>query len=161
VIRRGGRNRILNSNDSEISYDEDSLFNDWKKNAWYPVNNSVATDQCVIFRKNDSLICFALDNHKKVLWEANIESSNKNSNFGYPYDGGYNNGEARIPTSREEVLAFADQIGKLMLVRNGVLFVISNHEKTGAIIPYNQRRWGGNNGNLKYEGKKFKYWRIE
>lgn len=147
------RNRNTISYEAESIYDEELIINEWKQNNWYPVNISVVADNRVIFRKNDQIKCFALDNQKKMLWEANVEGPVKNSNYANNYyEPNYNGSESRIPTSREEVLAFSDQLGKQMTVRNGVLYVIANHEKTGAIVPYFQRRFGGNFGNQKFEG---------
>lgn len=146
------RNRKSSNAENEVFFDEDSLINDWKKNLWFPVNNSVTNETCIIFRKNDHIMCFALDNMKKILWEANVEGSNKNIFKGNFPEDPYNNRDTRIPTTRDEVLAFSDQIGKQMVIHKGVLFAVSNHEKTGVILPYYQKRWGNNLGNTKYEG---------
>jgi outer membrane protein assembly factor BamB len=146
------RNRGNITIDSENNFDEDTFSNEWKKNFWYPVNNSVVTDKHIVFRKNDQLTCYALENQKKILWEANLEVGGKSANRGFDRENYGNTTETRVPSSRDEILAFSDQIGKLMAEKNGVLFAISNHEKTGQITPFYQKRWGNNNSNEKHEG---------
>lgn len=154
-VRFQRNQRIIRINrNAESFYDNDEGFhNEWKKNRWYPCNNSVINENFFVLRNYDVITCYSLESAPKILWETSIEGSAKKR-----FRESYNEFEmhpgtnTRIPTSREEILAFSDHIGKQMVERKGVLYAISNHENTGSIVPLIQKRWGGGEGNYKVDG---------
>ncbi len=98
-----------------------AMIDRWQQNRWLPSTKVQFVDGRIYYKTPDTLVCRDAQTGER-LWRWQQEVARTHRHYG---GGGSTSGQ---PTTVEEMLMFADQVGKSLSIVDGVVFHIAHHQ---------------------------------